>query len=149
MQTPPLLILLVWSVRTKLYPSISSKLLRVVKSRYVSDKHMKLCFSVELYAFKFEKSCAVKEWTSKIELFIKIVNGCSTAFWMSLRKQRFTHANSVKVLIVYPGWIDRVVFWVDFAVSLSGKQEVFYQCRKVFCFEKCNEKKEIIGLIFM
>ena len=142
MQTPPLLILLVWSVRIKLYPSISSELSGAVKSRYVSDKHVKLCFSVELYAFKFEKSCAVKEWTSKIELFIEIVNGCSTAFWMSLCKQRLTHANSVKILIVYLGWIDRVVFWVDFAVFLSGKQEVFYQCRKSFFFLKGVQKKK-------
>ena len=51
MQTPPLLILLGWSARTKMYPSISSRLSGVEESRYVSDKHMKSCLYIEIYAF--------------------------------------------------------------------------------------------------
>ena len=51
MQTPPLLILLGWSAQTKMYPSISSRLSGVEESGYVSDKHMKSCLYIEIYAF--------------------------------------------------------------------------------------------------
>ena len=53
MQTPPLLILLGWSTQTTLHPSISGRLSGVVKSRYVSDKHMKLCLYIEIYIFNY------------------------------------------------------------------------------------------------
>ena len=39
MQTPSPLILLGWSVRTKLYPPISRRPSGVKESKYVSDKH--------------------------------------------------------------------------------------------------------------
>ena len=53
MQTPPLLILLGWSTQTRLHPSISGRLSGVVKSRYVSDKHMKLCLYIEICTFNY------------------------------------------------------------------------------------------------
>ena len=62
MQTPPCLVLSGWSLRTKLYPYISSKLSEVDESRKVSDKHIKSYLYVEIYAFNcvsFEKLCAV------------------------------------------------------------------------------------------
>ena len=46
-----LLILSGWSTRTKLYPSISSRLPGVVESTYVSDKHIKSYLYSEMYAF--------------------------------------------------------------------------------------------------
>ena len=58
MQTPPLLILLGWSARTELYPSISSRPSSFEDSRYVSDEHIKSCLYTEIHAFNcvtFEK----------------------------------------------------------------------------------------------
>ena len=60
---------------------------------------------------------------------------------MHLCKQCFTDVNSVKSLAVYPGWIDRLVFWVDFAVLLLSEKQVFYQ-KVVFYFLGCNKKKK-------
>ena len=63
MQTPPLLVLLGWSTRTRFYPSISSRLSDFVESRYVSDNHMKSRLYIEIYAFncvRFEKLRAGK-----------------------------------------------------------------------------------------
>ena len=47
-----------WSERIKSYPSISRRLSGIEESRYVSDKHMKSCLYIEIYAFNcvsFEK----------------------------------------------------------------------------------------------
>ena len=49
--TQRILILSGWSAQTKLYPTISSRLLGVVESRYVSDKHIKWYLYSEIYAF--------------------------------------------------------------------------------------------------
>ena len=77
MQTPPLLILLGWSARTKLYPSISSRPSGVEESRYVSDKHMKSCLYIEIYAFacvSFDKLWADKllrfQWQTERDFFL-------------------------------------------------------------------------------
>ena len=51
MQTLSFLALSGWSVWTKLYPCISSKLSGVEESRKVFDKHTKSCLYVEIYAF--------------------------------------------------------------------------------------------------
>ena len=51
MQAPPPLMLLGWSARTKLYPSISSRPSGVEESRYVSDKYMESCLYIQIYAF--------------------------------------------------------------------------------------------------
>ena len=51
MQTLPLLILLGWSIRSKVYPSIWSRSSGVEQSMYISDKHMKSCLYIEIYAF--------------------------------------------------------------------------------------------------
>ena len=53
MQTPPLLILLECSAWTKLYPSISSRPSGIEESKYVSDKNMKSCLYIEIYAFSY------------------------------------------------------------------------------------------------
>ena len=67
MQTPPLLILLGWSARTELYPSISSRPSSFEDSRYVSDEHIKSCLYTEIHAFNcvtFEKIWADKLFKS-------------------------------------------------------------------------------------
>ena len=66
MQTPTLLMLLEWSARTKLYPSISSRPSGVEESRYVSDKHMKSCLYIEL--------CKLREVMSRQTIKIPIAD---------------------------------------------------------------------------
>ena len=62
MQTPPLLSLSGWSIGSKLYPCISTRLSGVGKSWKISDNHIQSYLYVETYAFSctsFEKLCAV------------------------------------------------------------------------------------------
>ena len=69
MQTSPLLMSLGWFERIKLYPSISRRLSGIEESRYVSDKHMKSCLCIEIWALKcvsFEKL-----WADKLVRFQK------------------------------------------------------------------------------
>ena len=68
MQTPPRLVLSGLSVRTKLYPCISTKLSGVEESRKISDKHIKLYLYVEKYAF----NCVLK---SCVQLYCLDSNG--------------------------------------------------------------------------
>ena len=62
MQTPPLLSVSGWSVGSKLYPCVSTKLSGVEESWKISDNHIQSYLYVEICAFNcasFEKSCAV------------------------------------------------------------------------------------------
>ena len=74
-KTPSLLVLLGWSTRTKLYPSILSRLQGIVESIYVSERNIKSYLYIEICDFdyvSFEKLWADKllrfRWQTKRDL---------------------------------------------------------------------------------